>query len=488
MEEFMKTPLKTWFLYGTLFSALGFTISGNDPKLEGYEQFSSNERIPNAQQFATAFTEAEKAKLKAAAAAKKTGTTPAATTTAPITTTQPDAKPSTVNTETAPVEVEVTADTTATTVSAPASATVTRTEVQRGNSASTDTRQAPGRVTTTSSSSNNNPTKFEDYSVFIESKDGKDGKSYQISLAYGNGKTRVMYYDKAEGRECNGECAGLATVKYFNSENIAAIKAQLERETIPQHLFEARKKKSEKSTDTAKSDKEGEDTEKAEKTKGEKLLAKEVDQKCSHLSDNSELECKVKKFVAILKADKRSARSKKDKKERTITDGEASSYFEANLKDYLKEMLTHNYQARVLSSLDPLQRIADLEDIREDKRKAEKERSLAKNMIRDLLREIDSEYKETRKEVGSLYKYALEAQASEVAANRREMLTAQESNDMNGYRTGMASFLENFKSLNGLTNDLYGSMNDGLDFARRNGLIDSDIYGDITKEMRAIQI
>ena len=124
-----------------------------------------------------------------------------------------------------------------------------------------------------------------------------------------------------------------------------------------------------------------------------------------------------------------------------------------------------------------------VQEIQTAKDLAIKEKTMAKNLIRDLLRSIDGEYKDTRKEISSLYKDSLADQEQEVLSSLRDMGTARSSNDALGFKTSWGSFLENFGFLKSLNTDLYSTMNDSMGFARRNGLVDSDMYRDIMREL-----
>ena len=157
-----KVNLKALFLYGTLFSALGFSISGHDPHKEGHVQFSSAlERTPNTVQLSTvpkpldAKAAAQKKAPPAAAAVTSTGSEASiAATSAAIEPSESEVPASAV------ADISVAASTatpSVSTVVVNASGSV-RGEATRGN-APAETRSAPGRTT----SQNSNPANFREY-------------------------------------------------------------------------------------------------------------------------------------------------------------------------------------------------------------------------------------------------------------------------------------------------------------------------------------
>lgn len=487
----MKSNFKTWFLYGTLFSALGFVVSGNDPQLDGHIQFSSNERVPNAQQLATALTPAQIAKAKAAAAKREAEKINANTAADSASNNDGDqtiaGEPAATAKQSAPKEEEIPASVVPAdpvpiaSATAPTSTGASRTSAQRGNNQdSVDTRSAPGRITTETA----RPAKFAEMAIVVEGTEKEGKKSYNVSLVNKDGITKALYYEQPEGKECS-DCSRNGFIHIFNGENadnFTDVVAQLKYKVIP----EAQKSSRETSITSTNSDDEettSDDTEQVDSV-GMVILKKKISKRCGRLDGNAELECKTRKFLEILKAEKKMARKdKKHKKKSKILDEDAAEYFTAEIKDYLKEMLTHKFSAKVVTSNDSFERRELLSEYYDEKRTADKEKTLAKNLIKDLLRQIGSEYDDTRKEISSLYKYSLEEQAQEVQANLIDLKMAKSSNDTLGMQTSWGSFLENFRMLGSINNDLYGPITESLRLANRDHLLESDPFREILREI-----
>ncbi len=475
----MKSQYKQWFLYGTLFSALGFVISGSDPHIEGQVQFSSMERIPSAVtnlDGAVGTTEDQRKKMLATIKIKlATGKTLTAEEAAVKK--AADEAEAAKKTAVAPVETRVEVDETAAATTG-TDATIVISGTTQAAAGAARSAQVRGTPTAVAPATAAKPDKFEDYVVTVKDEDGK-GRQYQVYLIYKDGKSKAVFYGVAEGTDCP-KCRGEVNEIAFKgaADNFAEIKRRLEESLIAQKVNKAKKAK------LAKNDGKDDNADDEEETDGAKLLYKKVDKACKHLDGKAELECKSKRFIEILKASKKAAKGKK-KKDLTITDADALAYFNANLKDFLKDMLTHKFELPQVSSAlaDAYETRSVLSDYRKDKDLAIKEKAMAKNLIRDLLRSIDGEYKDTRKEISSLYKDSLADQEQEVLSSLRDMGTARSSNDALGFKTSWGSFLENFGFLKSLNTDLYSTMNDSMGFARRNGLVDSDMYRDIMKEL-----
>lgn len=472
----MKTQTKQWFLYGTLFAALGFSVSGTDNKIDGSGHFSSQQLATKASPEADANLKAKRDAIKAAGATTSTATPPDATAAAEAARAAEAAKkvPPTQTTDTSTPSTTQTVTPASTTVqqspqalTAPAVTTATAIK-SRGNGG-----ESTGRQTSTQPA-------FEDYVTHV------DGHDYKVSIIMANGETRVIYSEKPEGSDCKGECGKEARIEIFSAEeskNIDQLKAKIREQLIPKDI--TRKKGNYVKV------KDG-DTETEEISKGYISLKAKVHQRCKHLSEGrSETECKAKEFVRLLKADKKTAKNKKDKdgnkKERFITDADAETYFNEEIRDGLKDMLTHKFDIKSVEGLSVIERRFELQDINSDllsdKREARESRNAAKDLIKSLLRDIDGDYSETRKAVSGLYKDALEVQkrdALDSLTSRNDYAKAQ---DYPKAQAALASFLENFGLLRTLNTELYSTTSDSLSFARRNGLIDSDPLRDITRGM-----
>lgn len=464
----MKTQTKQWFLYGTLFAALGFSISGTNKNIEGSAHLSQLAAKPS--------SEAE-ANLKAAADARKAARGNAAATT--TTATPQDmvkaaeaARAAEAAKTTPPTQVEesTTADAATTDTVVAASAQISAPPV-----ATTSTVQQRTSPRGDASATRSTPTQpnFEEYTVFV------DGHNYQVSLVTTNGQTRAIYSEKPEGGNCKGECDLAARVEVFSAEeskSVSDIKTKVEKQLIPKDIY---KKKKAKSTEIT-SDSESVDSEKETASKGLSVLKKRIHDRCRHLTKSSaETKCKVEKFVEILKADKKSAKTKRDKdgnrKPRLITDADAENYFNQELGDDLKDMLTHNFDLKD----------TDLySDLRKEKSDAVTSKNNAIKLIKSLLRDIDADYSDTRAAVSTLYKTALDEQRDQVKENLQKRMDFLREKNYSGATASLANLFENMGLLRSLNNDLYPAMNDSLDFARRNGLIENDSYKDIWSSLR----
>ncbi len=478
----MKSQYKQWFLYGTLFSALGFVISGSDPHIEGQVQFSSMERIPAVSNLDAAVGTTDESRKKILASIKlKLATGKTLTPEEAAVKKAADEAEAAKKAAVAPVETGVVVDDTAAgTVGTDATVIVSGSAPAKPGGARSE--QVRGTPTAVAPATNAKPDKFDDYIVTVQ-EDGKS-KKYQVFLTYRGkeGTSRAVFYGVTEGTDCP-KCRGeIGEVPFKGAaDNFAEIKRQLEDGLIAK---EAKKVREAKKTKLAKNEDKDDSKDDEEETDGAKLLYKKIDKACKHLDGKAELECKSKRFIETLKASKKAAKGKK-KKDLTITDADALAYFDANLKDFLKDMLTHKFEVPQVSLAlaDAYETRSVLSDYRKDKDLAIKEKTMAKNLIRDLLRSIDGEYKDTRKEISSLYKDSLADQEQEVLSSLRDMGTARSSNDALGFKTSWGSFLENFGFLKSLNTDLYSTMNDSMGFARRNGLVDSDMYRDIMREL-----
>ncbi len=466
----MKTQTKQWFLYGTLFAALGFSISGNDNKLDGYAQLSSTQLAPKPS------AEAE-AKLVAAAEAKK-----ASRTTADAAKAAEAARAAEAAKTNPPTQVEESAQTPADVV-VPTSAQIAAPPVARAST--NDQRTNPRGDTSAARTSAPVAATSADNDLFV------DGHDYKEKLINANGQTTVIYSEKPEGSDCKDECGKSPRVEVIDGEmgsNIAAIKDKLRQQIIPKDIHRKKNAK----TQTTKTAESSEDDSKATVSKGLTTLRAKIHQRCKHLTKtSSEVSCKSKEFVQLLKSDKKAAKSKKDKDgnkvARLITDEDAETYFNDEIADGLKEMLTHKFDIQPVEGLTVLeQRLRNSElysEISREKSEARADKRDALALIKSLLRDIDGEYSDTRAAVSGLYKSALREQADEALSNLSNRNDQIRSQDYAGAQSSFASFLANFDYLRGLNTDLYGTMNDGLNFARKNGLLENDSYRDITREM-----
>lgn len=419
----MRPQVKKWVLYGTLFSALGFSLSGNDPrKLSGAEgtfHLSSDsgqpaktnkflERANIARGQVVAGSDAEVAAKAAELRAQATGNASAAST---------------------------------------------------GEGRDAVNRRAV-------------PNKFETYSLMV------DNTTYQVVLVKemkdGKLKTEALYYPKSEGSDCVNcglKNAKVVVISDDMSGNVTKILNKLELVDIP-----ADKIKKAKTGDEAVA-------EKKEEKSGEEILRGIIDHACKSHTEKTELKCKAEKFVSVLKDVTRKAKAKKLKKgespELQISDEAAASYFESHLKEYFVDALTHKFDIRVGDIYDRTLG----SDILREKREALKEKNDAKNLIKQLLRDINGEYKETRKGVTHLYKLALEEQAKEVTDNILGMREAKRSNNMFDFQSNWGSFQENYRFLGNLNTDLFDTVRGGLDFAKRGGLFTGSDYTDMILEI-----
>lgn len=466
----MKTQTKQWFLYGTLFTALGFSISGNDNIVGGAADLSS-------QQLAAKPSAEIQSQLKAAAEARKaTRENATATTPAPqqdITKAAEAARAAEAAKTTPPTQVEESATSATTETVVPVSAPVSaeqRTNPRGDSSAA----RSNGPIAATT----------EDHDVFV------DGHDYKVKLITANGQTTVIYSEKPEGSDCKDECGKSPRVEVIDGEmgsNIAAIKDKLRQQIIPKDIHHKKTTTTQSSTSAFTDDNAS-----SEHSKGLAILRAKIHRRCKHLTKtSSEVSCKSKEFVQLLKADKKSARNKKDKDgnkiARLISDEDAETYFNDEIADGLNEMLTHKFDIQPiegLTALDQRQLTHELySEISREKNEARANKREALSLIKSLLRDIDSEYSDTRAAVSGLYETTLRQQADEALSNLSQRNDQIKSQDFAGAQSSFASFLANFDYLRSLNTDLYGTMNDGLNFARRNGLLENDSYRDITREM-----
>lgn len=469
----MNMQLKKWFLYGTLLSALGFTISGNDPKLEGAVQLSSNERAPNTlarpSSAATAALDAKAAKARQEAAAlvtAKSQTSDAAAAAAAGAET-PAAPPTAEKAQT-----EVPAE------------GATRSSVVIPDNTQTTERSAPGRTTT-----DNKQLKFEQYGFYVEKMD-IDGKTFNVKLVKGDGSTEAFFYDEAEGKDCQGQCNGVSTRAVFKGEtaqNLKDMLGKLEYQIIPKKTAAEKEAAAVVKKKQQDEDEKSGDDKKRKKVAAEKSLENKIDEKCaSKTTEKSELECKTKQFIEVLKAEKRAAKRKKgkedeDDKKPLITDDIALEYFQTNIKDYLKDLLTHKFATEVGQSA--YETVLQRQTSYYDKQTALRDKNDATKFIRELLQNLGKEYQDTRKEVASLHREATKEQAEEVMTSLMGMNSARDSGSRLEYINSLLSFNENRNYLSILNQDLFKTISDGSRYANSQGFLSRDYYSDILKDL-----
>ncbi|MCK6599133.1 MAG: hypothetical protein L6Q37_12270 [Bdellovibrionaceae bacterium] len=307
--------------------------------------------------------------------------------------------------------------------------------------------------------------------------------SYKVTT-YNDGSTELSYEPQlTEGSDCsNGICRRDTSTVKFAGGSTAADLADIKR-LIREDLSHREKRKDATAAKTtkpaviAKDKVENEDSEEVDDSKGTKLL-KTINTLCDKKSKEAadQIECKVGKFMSFL-----NKKLDKQKNKIDVTDDEALDFFTENIKDGLKEMLTHKFSMPLAYNDDFSDRYSMIMEFNEEKATARKEKDKAVKLIKELLRNLGAKYKDVRKEVTSLYKEAVKEQAKEALTNYRDMKVAEKNKDILGTRYNFSSFMMNNEFLKSMDQDLFSGILSGMSDSRN--LVGSEFFNKIIREL-----
>lgn len=416
---------KKWMLYGSLFSALTFSISGTNPVTEGSANLAAE--LPAAE----VRTEAKPAAPKVIRLGKVNE--------AGI------AKPSAASTAETPVAVE-------------------------------KLQAAPAVDEKKTSLKSDEHAQEEKSKVQLKEEKNKeiDDINYDITyIKYSDGTARAFWIQssKTEAKECtSNDCRKLDGSKVFSKENAESFSDMLA--SIKKDILENKKDQVKGTKPTDDTDEETE-----EQSRGQKLL-ESINTTCDkgNKEVGEQIECKVDKYLVYL-----NKKLDKQKKKVEITDDEALDFFTENLKDGLKEMLTHKFAMPVVYNNDSYDQYSTAMELNEEKALARKEKDKAVKLIKNLLRNLGSKYKDVRKEVSKLYNESVTDQAKEALMNYRDMKLAEKNKDLVGQRYNFGSFVMNDEFLRSLDKDLYSGISSGLYDSRKT--MDSSFLSQIMREL-----
>lgn len=291
----------------------------------------------------------------------------------------------------------------------------------------------------------------------------------------GSEKSFVLYepINGTEAKNCDGNC--LQTYPVVNNETTLNISQLAEK--IEKDILAANKTNKSDSTPKKENENKDEDSEEVELTKGERILEK-INEKCDKSSKeaSSQIECKVEKFIDAL-----NKKLDKQKQKIEITEDEASDFFNEYIKDGLKEMLTHKFTMPIMynNSIYETQDIAW--ELNKEKEDATKEKNKAVKLIKNLLKNIAAKYKDVRAETTKLHNEAVSEQAKEALLNYQNMKRAEKNKDILGQRSNFGSFVMNDEFLRSLDRDLYSGISSGLYDSR--SLMENSFYNQVMRDL-----
>jgi hypothetical protein len=418
---------KKWMLYGSLFSALTFSISGTNPVTEGSANLAAE--LPAAE----VRTEAKPAAPKVIRLGKVNE--------AGI------AKPSAASTAETPVAVEK--------LQAAPAVDEKKTSLKSDEHVQNEVSNGNSKIQVKRGTRKIGETEYK-----------------FTSYKYENGETQVLWEPEGtEAIECSsGDCQRSVQARVFKGDITDSLSKMVDK--IEKDILD---KKKDQAKGTKPTDDTDEETE--EQSRGQKLL-ESINTTCDkgNKEVGEQIECKVDKYLVYL-----NKKLDKQKKKIEITDDEALDFFNEHLKDGLKEMLTHKFAMPVVYSNDSYDQYNTAMELNEEKALARKEKDKAVKLIKNLLRNLGSKYKDVKKEVSKLHNESVTDQAKEALMNYRDMKIAEKNKDLVGQRYNFGSFVMNDEFLRSLDRDLYSGISSGLYDARKT--MDSSFLSQIMRDL-----
>lgn len=420
---------KKWLLYGSLLSTLGFTISGTNPRTEG--QISLSQETPPA---------------------------PAATTTK-IPDKAPDKTAPTVKTIVPPTAV--TASTTPPAASSPA--------------ATTSKDQAKDQTINASNG------KKEIRYKLLQREILKNKYDIRILEDETNGSVAIYRPSDTEGKTCEGCEKTYSTIPLDSQTkgNIDAIVESIEQDLITRKKIESTKAKTKESPPEKKTADAADDSIEEDTSASDRLL-ESINTACDKSDKEAarQIECKVNKYITLLN---RRLDKSKDKNKIVIDDDKALDFFNDNIKEGLKDMLTHKFVMPMAYNNDVYDRYSMNMEFNEEKVAAKKEQEKAISLIKKLMKELGSKYKNVRKEIAELHKDATREQAKDALLNYTQLKLAEKNKDKVGMASNYGSFVMNDDFLRSLDQNLFSDLSSGINDSRRLKLLDNGSYDDIMR-------
>jgi hypothetical protein len=416
---------KKWLLYGSLLSTLGFTISGTNPRTEG--QISLSAESPPAAAAAP----------ERAAPAVKTITPPSAASTSPSPT-PAIALPST---------------------------------------------SAASKVQNKGQTINASNGKNEILYKTLQRDILKNRYDIRILEDETNGSFAIYRPVDTEGKTCEGCEKTYSTIPLDSQTkgNIDAIVNSIEQDLITRKKIESTKTTT-KEEPPKKKAADGADDVVEEDTSASDRLLESINTACDKSDKEAarQIECKVNKYITLLN---RRLDKSKDKNKVVIDDDKALDFFNDNIKEGLKDMLTHKFVMPMVYNNDVYDRYSMNMEFNEEKATAKKEQEKAISLIFKLMKELGSKYKNVKKEIAELHKDATREQAKDALLNYTQLKLAEKNKDKLGMASNYGSFVMNDEFLRSLDQNLFSDLSSGINDARRLKLLDNGSYDDIMRQL-----
>ena len=427
---------KKWLLYGSLLSTLGFTISGTNPRTEG--QISLSAHSPP-----IASAAPDKAPEKAAPVVK-TITPPPAVSTPPSTSPSPAPTPAI----------------------APPS-----------------TIAASGDQTKDQTINASNGKKEIRYKT-LQRDILKNRYDIRILEDETNGSFAIYRPVDTEGKTCEGCEKTYSTIPLDSQTkgNIDAIVTSIEQDLIARKKIESTKTETKEQRPEKKVGVAAADDGTEEDTSASDKLLESINTACDKSDKEAakQIECKVNKYITLLN---RRLDKSKDKNKVVIDDDKALDFFNDNIKEGLKDMLTHKFVMPTVYNNDVYDRYSMNMEFNEEKATAKKEQEKAISLIFKLMKELGSKYKNVRKEIAELHKDATREQAKDALLNYTQLKLAEKNKDKLGMASNYGSFVMNDEFLRSLDQNLFSDLSSGINDARRLKLLDNGSYDGIMRQL-----
>ncbi len=424
---------KKWLLYGSLLSTLGFTISGTKPLTEG--QISLSQESPP-----TVVATPTKAPDQTAPAARAIVSPIAVTASS-----KPPAAPSTQAASTTPT-----------------TATTSRDEAKEQ---------------TINASSGKKEIKYK----ILQREILRNKYDIRILEDETNGSVAIYRPSETEGKTCEGCEKTYSTIPLDSQTkgNIDAIVESIEQDLIARKKIESSKTKAKEAL-TEKRAAAADDEDIEEETSASDRLLESINTACDKNDKEAarQIECKVNKYITLLN---RRLDKSKDKNKIVIDDDKALDFFNDNIKEGLKDMLTHKFVMPMIYNNDVYDRYSMNMEFNEEKVAAKKEQEKAISLIKKLMKELGSKYKNVRKEIAELHKDATREQAKDALFNYAQLKQAEKNKDKVGMASNYGSFIMNDDFLRSLDQNLFSDLSSGINDSRRLKLLDNGSYDEIMR-------
>lgn len=428
---------KKWLLYGSLLSTLGFTISGTNPRTEG--QISLSAQSP------------------------------------PIASAAPDKAPDKAPEKAAPVVKIITPPSAASTSPSPSPSPAPTPAIAppSTNAASKD----QNKDQTINASNEKKEIRYKTLQRDIL----KNRYDIRILEDETNGSFAIYRPLDTEGKTCEGCEKTYSTIPLDSQTkgNIDAIVTSIEQDLIARKKIESTKTTTKEDPPKKKAADSADDVVEEDTSASDRLL-ESINTACDKSDKEAarQIECKVNKYITLLN---RRLDKSKDKNKVVIDDDKALDFFNDNIKEGLKDMLTHKFVMPTVYNNDVYDRYSMNMEFNEEKVAAKKEQEKAISLIKKLMKELGSKYKNVRKEIAELHKDATREQAKDALLNYTQLKLAEKNKDKLGMASNYGSFVLNDEFLRSLDQNLFSDLSSGINDSRRLKLLDNGSYDEIMR-------